>query len=46
MGKNMVTALDNLANAAVQKNDTIETLVSANKNLTDSLAGAICVARR
>ena len=38
MGNNMVTALDNLANAAVQKNDTIETLVSANKNLTDLLA--------
>ena len=38
MGNNMVTALDNLANAAVQKNDTIEALVIANKNLTDSLA--------
>ena len=38
MGNNMITAFDNLANAAVQKNDTVEMLVVANKSLTDSLA--------
>ncbi len=37
MGDKMVTALDNLANAAVQKNDTFELLVAANKALTESL---------
>ena len=34
MGEQMVTALDNLANAAVQKNDTVEQLVKANSTLT------------
>ena len=38
MGNTMVTASDNLANAAVQKNDTIERFVISNKALTDSLA--------
>ena len=38
LGSNMITALDNLANAAVQKNDTVYMLVVANKALTDSLA--------
>ena len=33
----MVTSLDNLANAAVQKNDTVEKLVVANKQLTDTI---------
>ena len=37
LGNNMVTALDNLANAEIQKNDTVEMLVIANKALTDSL---------
>ena len=36
MGDKMVTALDNLANAAVQKNDTFENLVLSNKTLTDT----------
>ena len=36
MGDKMVSALDNLANAAVQKNDTFEHLVAANKTLTDT----------
>ncbi|KAL7474229.1 hypothetical protein ACHAW6_000215 [Cyclotella cf. meneghiniana] len=34
----MITSLDNLANAAVQKNDTVEKLVVANKQLTDTIA--------
>ena len=34
MGEQMVTALDNLANAAVQKNDTVEQLVKSNSTLT------------
>ena len=38
MGNNMITALDNLANAAVQNYNTIKMLVVANKSLTDSLA--------
>ena len=38
LGNNMITVLDNLANAAVQKNNTVEMLVVANKSLTDSLA--------
>ncbi|KAL7483327.1 hypothetical protein ACHAW6_010674 [Cyclotella cf. meneghiniana] len=33
----MITSLDNLANAAVQKNDTIEQLVIANQLLTDTV---------
>ena len=37
LGGNMITALDNLANTAVQKNDMVEMLVIANKALTDSL---------
>ena len=37
LGNNIITALDNLANAEVQKNDTVEMLVIANKALTDSL---------
>ena len=37
MGDNMITALDNLENAAVQKNGNVERLVIANKALTDSL---------
>ena len=36
MGDKMVSALDNLANAAVQKNDTFEQLVATNKTLTDT----------
>ncbi|KAL7474626.1 hypothetical protein ACHAW6_000592, partial [Cyclotella cf. meneghiniana] len=34
----MITLLDNLANAAGQKNDTAERLVLANKLLTDTVA--------
>ena len=34
----MVTALDNLANAAVEKNGTIESLVKANLALTKAVA--------
>ena len=34
MGEQMVAALDNLANAAVQKNDTVEQLVKSNTTLT------------
>ena len=34
----MVASLDNLANAAVQKNDTVEKLVISNKTLTDTVA--------
>ncbi|KAL7479587.1 hypothetical protein ACHAW6_005313 [Cyclotella cf. meneghiniana] len=34
----MITSLDNLANAAVQKNDTVEHLVLANKLLMDTIA--------
>ena len=37
LGNNMVSALDNLANAAVQKNDTFEQLVASNKTLTESI---------
>ena len=38
LDSNMITALENLANAAVQKNDTVEMLVISNKALTDFLA--------
>ena len=38
MGENMIMALGNLANLVVQKNDTIERLVIADKALTDSRA--------
>ena len=34
----MITSLDNLANAMVQKNNTVEKLVVANKQLTDTIA--------
>ncbi|KAL7475800.1 hypothetical protein ACHAW6_001700 [Cyclotella cf. meneghiniana] len=34
----MTTSLNNLANAAVQKNDTVERLVLANKLLTNTVA--------
>jgi hypothetical protein len=37
LGDKMVSALDNLANAAVQKNDTFEQLVLSNKTLTESI---------
>ena len=37
IGDNMITALDNLENAAVEKNGNVERLVIANKALTDSL---------
>ena len=37
MGDKMVSALDNLANAAVQRNDTFEQLVKANATLTKSV---------
>jgi hypothetical protein len=36
----MVTSLDNLANAAIQKNDTIKKLVAANECLAKALADA------
>ena len=35
MSQQMVESLDNLANAAVTKNDTVERLVLANKKLSD-----------
>ena len=38
MGDNMITALDNLENTAVETNNTVERLVISNKALTDSLA--------
>ena len=37
MGDKMVLALDNLANAAVQKSNTFEQLVTANKTLIESI---------
>ena len=37
MGEKMVSALDNLANAAVQKNDTVEQLVKSNAILTNTI---------
>ncbi|KAL7524835.1 hypothetical protein ACHAXR_001954, partial [Thalassiosira sp. AJA248-18] len=37
MGDKMVSALDNLANAAVQRNDTFEQLVKANQTLTKTV---------
>ncbi len=36
----MVTSLDNLANAAIQKNDTVDKLVAANERLAKALADA------
>jgi hypothetical protein len=36
----MTRSLDNLANAAIQKNDTVERLVSANERLAKALADA------
>ena len=38
MGNTMVLALDNLANTAVQNNDTVERLVISNASLSASLA--------
>jgi hypothetical protein len=38
MGTKMVTALDNLANAAVQKNDTFEQLVKSNQALSTTIS--------
>ena len=38
MGNTMVVALDNLANAAIQKNDIVERLVISNSSLSASLA--------
>ena len=37
MGNKMVSALENLANAAVQKNSTFKQLINANKTLTNSI---------
>jgi hypothetical protein len=36
----MVTSLDNLANAAIKKNDTVDKLVAANECLAKALADA------
>jgi hypothetical protein len=36
----MAKSLDNLANATIQKNNTVEKLVTANKNLAMALANA------
>ncbi|KAL7475159.1 hypothetical protein ACHAW6_001085 [Cyclotella cf. meneghiniana] len=36
----IITSLNNLANTAVQKNDTVETLVVTNKQLTDTITKA------
>ena len=38
MGTKMVDALDNLANAAVQRNDTFEQLVKTNQTLTNTVS--------
>ena len=38
MSGHMVAALDNLANAAVKKNTSLESLVAANKMLTEEIA--------
>ena len=38
IGNTMVVALDNISNAAVQKNDTVERLVISNASLSASLA--------
>ena len=38
MGTKMVAALDNLANAAVQKNDTVEQLVKSNHTLSTTIS--------
>ena len=38
MGNTMVVALDNLANTAVQKNNTVERLIISNSSLSVSLA--------
>ncbi|KAL7478500.1 hypothetical protein ACHAW6_004260 [Cyclotella cf. meneghiniana] len=37
MSLQMITSLDNLANTAVQKNNTVEKLVVTNKQLTDTI---------
>jgi hypothetical protein len=36
----MAKSLDNLANATIQKNNTVEKLVTANKKLAKALASA------
>jgi hypothetical protein len=36
----MATSLDNLANSTIQKNDTVEKLVTANEKLAKALANA------
>jgi hypothetical protein len=36
----MAKSLDNLANAAIQKNDTVEKLVTANEKLAKALTDA------
>jgi hypothetical protein len=36
----MAKSLDNLANAAIQKNETMEKLVTANAKLAEALANA------
>ena len=38
MGNTMIVALDNLANAAVQENGTVERLVISNSSLSESLS--------
>ena len=38
MSGRMIAALDNLANAAVKKNTSQESLVAANKTLTEEIA--------
>ena len=38
MGKKMVVALDNLANAAAQNNDTVKRLIISNASISASLA--------
>ena len=37
MGNTVVVAIDNLSNAAVHKNDTVERLVISNSSLSSSL---------
>ena len=38
MGTKMVEALDNLANAAVQRNDTFEQIIKTNQTLTNTVS--------
>ena len=37
MEKQVVASLDNIANASVQRNDTVEKFVISNKNITNNL---------